>query len=123
MNRFYSHLNGQISLTRSRGVYTERTLKMAALLLRRAWQIKSLQKAYKKRGFLQRDFHVTKLEVARQPEAEAFQRRNDTLIRQNKPTESERGGGGVVGGARVRRKRAEERERLDDSLLREETPV
>ena len=105
-------------------MYTERTLKMAALLLRRAWQIKSLQKAYKKRGFLQRDFHVTKLEVARQPEAEAFQRRNDTLIRQNKPTESERGGGGgVVGGARVRRKRAEERERLDDSLLREETPV
>ena len=102
-------------------MYTERTLKMAALLLRRAWQIKSLQKAYKKRGFLQRDFHVTKLEVARQPEAEAFQRRNDTLIRQNKPTESDRGVGG--GGARVRRKRAEERERLDDSLLREETPV
>ena len=103
-------------MTKSRGVYTERTLKMAALLLRRLWQIKALQKAFKKRGFAQRDFHVTKLEVARQPEADAFQRRNDTLIRQNKPTESDRGVG-----MRMRRKRAGTD--TEDNSLKEETPV
>ena len=90
---------------------------MAALLLRRLWQIKALQKAYKKRGWSQRDFHVTKLEVARQPEADAFQRRNDTLIRQNKPTESDRGGGG----ASLRRKRGGGE--VEDNSIREETPV
>ena len=98
---------------------------MAALLLRRLWQIKALQKAFKKRGLSQKDFLVTKLEVARQPEADAFQRRNDTLIRQNKPTESDRGGGE----ARVRRKRGGGggggggvRQR-ESSSAREETPV
>jgi len=78
-----------IAMTKTKGKYTEKTLKMAALVLRRLWLIKSLHKTYKNAGFTQEDFHVTSLEVAKSPEDSAFNQRNDTLFRQNKPSQSD----------------------------------